>query len=53
VLTSIRSLLCDPNPESPANQVAAQLFKTDRKEYERKVLEIVHLTIEDDDSDPL
>lgn len=26
VLTSIRSLLSDPNPSSPANQQAAQMF---------------------------
>ena len=27
ILTSIRSLLCDPNPLSPANSQAAQLFQ--------------------------
>ena len=26
ILTSIRSLLSDPNPSSPANQQAAQMF---------------------------
>jgi ubiquitin-conjugating enzyme E2 A len=30
LLTSIRSLLDDPNPESPANQSAAQLFLQNR-----------------------
>ena len=27
ILTSIQSLLSDPNPNSPANSMAAQLFK--------------------------
>jgi ubiquitin-conjugating enzyme E2 A len=30
VLTSIRSLLSDPNPNSPANNEAAQLFTENR-----------------------
>jgi ubiquitin-conjugating enzyme E2 A len=30
VLTSIRSLLCDPNPLSPANSVAAQMFQENK-----------------------
>ena len=37
VLTSIQSLLGDPNPKSPANSVAAQLFKEERREYEKRV----------------
>ena len=41
LLTSIRSLLADPNPESPANQDAARLYGTDRKVYEQKVKEVV------------
>jgi ubiquitin-conjugating enzyme E2 A len=44
LLTSIRSLLDDPNPESPANQSAAQLFVQNRTEYERRVSEIVELS---------
>lgn len=36
VLTSIRSLLCDPNVDSPANGSAAQLFKNNPEEYEKK-----------------
>jgi ubiquitin-conjugating enzyme E2 A len=30
ILTSIRSLLSDPNPNSPANQVAAQMYNENR-----------------------
>ncbi|XP_030378994.1 ubiquitin-conjugating enzyme E2-17 kDa-like [Scaptodrosophila lebanonensis] len=37
ILTSIQSLLCDPNPNSPANSTAAQLFKENRREYEKRV----------------
>ncbi|XP_033238881.1 ubiquitin-conjugating enzyme E2-17 kDa-like isoform X4 [Drosophila pseudoobscura] len=33
ILLSIRSLLSDPNPESPMNGAAAELYKTDREEY--------------------
>ncbi|KAM9040960.1 LOW QUALITY PROTEIN: ubiquitin-conjugating enzyme E2-17 kDa-like [Megaptera novaeangliae] len=35
ILTSIQSLLSDPNPNSPANAMAAQLYKENRREYER------------------
>lgn len=41
VLTSIQSLLCDPNPLSPANSEAAQLFVSNKREYERRVKAIV------------
>ena len=41
VLTSIRSLLSDPNPLSPANNEAAQMYNENRSEYERRVREIV------------
>ena len=51
ILTSIQSLLSDPNPNSPANSMAAQLFKVlavlnncsttfsqeNRREYEKRV----------------
>ena len=30
ILTSIRSLLCDPNPLSPANSQAAQMFQENK-----------------------
>ena len=41
VLTSIQSLLCDPNPASPANAEAARLYEENKKEYERRVKEVV------------
>jgi len=44
ILTSIQSLLCDPNPNSPANGEAAKLYSEDRKEYIRRVKEIVELS---------
>ena len=39
ILTSLQSLLNDPNPESPANQEAARLFVEDIREYNRRVQE--------------
>lgn len=44
ILTSIRSLLCDPNTESPANVPASNLYKSDLKAYNEKVKEIVELS---------
>ncbi|XP_073273636.1 ubiquitin-conjugating enzyme E2 2-like [Primulina huaijiensis] len=41
ILTSIQSLLCDPNPNSPANSESARLFSENKREYNRKVREIV------------
>lgn len=41
ILTSIQSLLCDPNPNSPANSEAARLYTESRREYNRRVAEIV------------
>ncbi len=37
VLTSIQSLLCDPNPSSPANSEAARMFQESKAEYDRRV----------------
>ena len=37
VLTSIQSLLCDPNPSSPANSEAARMFQENKAEYDRRV----------------
>ena len=37
ILTSIQSLLTDPNPNSPANSEAARLFTENKEEYIRKV----------------
>ncbi|CAK0783760.1 Ubiquitin-conjugating enzyme E2 2 [Coccomyxa viridis] len=41
LLTSIQSLLSDPNPSSPANADAARLYSEDRREYNRRVREVV------------
>ncbi|CAG5080070.1 Oidioi.mRNA.OKI2018_I69.PAR.g9463.t1.cds [Oikopleura dioica] len=41
ILTSIRNLLDEPNPNSPANTLAAQLFTENRAEYDKKIEEIV------------
>jgi ubiquitin-conjugating enzyme E2 A len=49
ILTSIQSLLTDPNPNSPANSEAARLYTENRKMYERKVKEMVEKSWEDDD----
>ena len=45
ILTSIRSLLNDPNPNSPANNEAAKLFLEDRRLYESKVRKLVEESI--------
>ena len=41
ILTSIQSLLDEPNPNSPANSTAAQLYQENRREYEKRVQQIV------------
>lgn len=41
VLTSIQSLLSDPNPNSPANSEAARLYVENRVAYDKKVAECV------------
>lgn len=41
ILTSIQSLLDEPNPNSPANSLAAQLYQENRREYEKRVSAIV------------
>lgn len=41
VLTSIQSLLSDPNPASPANSEAAALYNQNRREYVRRIKECV------------
>lgn len=35
ILLSIQSLLTDPNPDSPLNGSAAQLYRSDRREYRK------------------
>ncbi|KAH8924267.1 ubiquitin-conjugating enzyme [Atractiella rhizophila] len=49
ILTSIQSLLHDPNPNSPANVEAAQLYRENRREYERRVREVVELSWVDEE----
>jgi len=44
-----QSLLHDPNPNSPANNEAAQLYRENRREYEKKVAAIVQASWNDDD----
>ena len=41
ILTSIQSLLDEPNPNSPANSEAAKLYQENRREYEKRVATIV------------
>jgi ubiquitin-conjugating enzyme E2 A len=48
ILTSIQSLLCDPNPASPANSEASRLYQENRREYNRRVREIVEQSWIDD-----
>lgn len=54
VLTSIQSLLDEPNPNSPANSLAAQLYQENRREYEKRVQAVVELSwlaFNDDDDE--
>ena len=51
ILTSVQSLLCDPNTKSPANNEAAELFQRNYKEYVQRVKEIVEQSLMDDDGD--
>lgn len=41
ILIGVQDLLDDPNPESPAQAEAYNLFKKDRAAYEKKVRQIV------------
>jgi ubiquitin-conjugating enzyme E2 A len=41
ILVSIISLLMDPNPSSPANREAAELYNKDKAEYGKKVREFI------------
>ncbi|KAI1265641.1 ubiquitin-conjugating enzyme E2 2 [Xylariaceae sp. FL1019] len=47
VLTSIQSLLNDPNTGSPANVEASNLYKDNRREYTKRVRETVEKSWED------
>ena len=41
ILTSIQSLLSDPNPTSPVNDLATQLYRQNRREYMKRVRKMV------------
>jgi ubiquitin-conjugating enzyme E2 A len=41
ILTSVQSLLHDPNPDSPANSEAARLYQHDKLQYEQRVKDCV------------
>lgn len=51
ILTSIQSLLNDPNISSPANVEAANLYKDHRSQYIKRVRETVETSWNDDDDD--
>jgi len=46
LLTSIRSLLCDPNCSSPANVEAAQLYSKDRPAYNKRIRRLAQQTLD-------
>lgn len=41
VFLLLQSLLDEPNPNSPANSLAAQMYQENRREYEKRVQQIV------------
>merc|ERR1712130_681676 len=51
ILTSIQSLLTDPNPNSPANVEAAKLYQENRREYEKRVAMVVEQSWDEDEDD--
>ena len=51
ILHSIRLLLTDPNPLSPANLEAAILYRDNRTEYNRRVLQMIQETLDTDDEE--
>ena len=51
ILTSILSLLNDPNISSPANVEAANLYKDHRSQYIKRVRETVENSWNEDDED--
>jgi ubiquitin-conjugating enzyme E2 A len=46
VFVSIRSLLTDPNASSPANPIAAAMFRDNIKEYNKRVKAIVERSLD-------
>ena len=51
ILHSIRLLLIDPNPLSPANLEAALLFRDNRAEYNRRVSELIQDALDADEDE--
>ena len=51
ILHSIRLLLIDPNPLSPANLEAALLYRENRVEYNRRVTQMIQDTFDSDADD--
>ena len=51
ILHSIRLLLIDPNPLSPANLEAALLYRDNRAEYNRRVSQMIQDTLDADEED--
>lgn len=51
ILVSIRSLLTDPNPASPANSEAALLYQNHRRDYERRVREYIDQQLMEEDDE--
>lgn len=49
ILTSIQSLLTDPNPNSPANAEAARLYRENKREYLHRVQACVEASWQDAD----
>jgi ubiquitin-conjugating enzyme E2 A len=47
ILTSVQSLLHDPNTSSPANVEASNLYKDNKREYNKRVRETVEKSWED------
>ena len=51
ILTSIQSLLCDPNVNSPANHEAAVMYTNNYPEYVARVKQVVENSCLDEDGD--
>jgi len=51
ILTSIQSLLCDPNVNSPANHEAAVMYTNNYPEYVSRVKQVVENSCLDEDGD--
>ena len=47
ILSSIQSLLCDPNTDSPANADAARMYQLDKKAYNKRVRKCAEKSLEE------